>query len=350
MDVVNRYRKFLLLGLVVLFLVGIVWYLKPETHAVSDVSRSNSTIQNQQSVNTVASVSDTNQQVLKFHGVMPELAPSLRGTEVNCPLQVDTKGQLVLSRGIRDCFDYFLSSIGEKTESSIVVDIRQYLAGLLPTTAQPYTYQLLDKYMDYLHQREKLPAAQTNSAKDFKTVASAIVKLRRQIFTPQEADVFFAQEESYDQYAIAQYAINNDKRLSTNQKAEKSAALLNEQPEELKASMQPILQYNQLQELTTEINQRGGSASELYEMRKKLVGAAAADRLTQVDLQESQWQKRVDSYLAARAQITASQQDATQQQAAINELRNKSFSSPEERIRAQTFEQIQANSNKKVAE
>ena len=204
--------------------------------------------------------------------------------------------------------------------------------------------------MDYLHQREKLPAAQTNSAKDFKTVASAIVKLRRQIFTPQEADIFFAQEESYDQYAIAQYAINNDKRLNTNQKAEKSAALLNEQPEELKASMQPILQYNQLQELTTEINQRGGSASELYEMRKKLVGAAAADRLTQVDLQESQWQKRVDSYLAARAQITASQQDATQQQAAINELRNKSFSSPEERIRAQTFEQMQANSNKKVAE
>ena len=114
--------------------------------------------------------------------------------------------------------------------------------------------------------------------------------------------------------------------------------------------MQPILQYNQLQELTTEINQRGGSASELYEMRKKLVGAAAADRLTQVDLQESQWQKRVDSYLAARAQITASQQDVTQQQAAINELRNKSFSSPEERIRAQTFEQMQANSNKKVAE
>ena len=108
MDVINRYRKFLLLGLVVLFLVGIVWYLKPETHAVSDVSSSNSTIQNQQSVDTVASVSDTNQQVLKFHGVMPELAPSLRGTEVNCPLQVDTKGQLVLSRGIRDCFDYFL--------------------------------------------------------------------------------------------------------------------------------------------------------------------------------------------------------------------------------------------------
>ena len=125
---------------------------------------------------------------------------------------------------------------------------------------------------------------------------------------------------------------------------------MNEQPEDLKASMQPILQYNQLQELTTEINQRGGSASELYEMRKKLVGAAAADRLTQVDLQESQWQKKVDSYLAARAQITASQQDAVQQQAAINELRNRSFSSPEERIRAQTFEQMQANSNKKVAE
>ena len=148
MDVISHYKKHLLLLLVVLFLVGIVWYLKPETNTVTAPSSSNSALQNQQSLSTVASVSDTNQQVLKFHGVMPELAPSLRGTAVNCPLQVDTKGQLVLSRGIRDCFDYFLSSIGEKTESSIVADIRQYLAGLLPTTAQPYSYQLLGKYID----------------------------------------------------------------------------------------------------------------------------------------------------------------------------------------------------------
>ena len=151
----------------------------------------------------------------------------------------------------------FFQVLVKKRKAVLLLIFVNTLQVFYQRAAQPYTYQLLGKYIDYLHQREKLPAAQSNSAKDFKTVASAMVKLRRQIFTPQEADVFFAQEESYDQYTIAQYAINNDKRLSTDQKAEKSAALLNEQPEDLKASMQPILQYNQLQELTTEINQRG---------------------------------------------------------------------------------------------
>ena len=48
------------------------------------------------------------------HGPLPTLAPSLRGTEIDCPLKVDGQGQLILTIGIRNCFDYFLSSVGKR--------------------------------------------------------------------------------------------------------------------------------------------------------------------------------------------------------------------------------------------
>ncbi|AXI04709.1 lipase chaperone [Aquirhabdus parva] len=278
---------------------------------------------------------------------MPVLANSLQGTEVDCPLQVDGQGQLVLTIGIRNCFDYFFSSTGEKTESQLTADIRQYLTGLLPETAQPYAFQLLDKYIAYLHGRSTLPSAKTNAPDGFNTALSALKDLRRQIFTVKEAAVFFGNEELYDQYAIAQYNINNDKRLTAKQKADKSAELISQQPASLVASMRPILQYNQLQQLTSEIQARGGSPAELRQMRESLVGAAAADRLEQADVEEGKWQSQVDRYLAARDQIAASGVDPAQQQSAISELRNQSFRTPEERIRAQTFESMHDSSLKK---
>ncbi|WP_333668303.1 lipase secretion chaperone [Acinetobacter guillouiae] len=345
MDDVNRHKKYALLISVVLMFFGVFWYLKPDKDfnlAPNNIVELPSNV-----ISELPKDSTFENQPLKFHGVMPTLAPSLQGTEVNCPLQVDTKGQLILSRGIRDCFDYFLSSVGEKTEISLIADIRQYLSGLLPNTAQPYAFKLLNKYIDYLHQRESLPAVQAaNSADGFRNAASSLSKLRRQIFTSHEADVFFGQEEIYDKYAIAQYEINNDKSLTTNQKATKSLELLNHQPISITENMKQIIQYNQLQELTTEIQARNGTEAELYQMRKNLVGTAAANRLRQVDVEENQWQNKIDRYLATREQISSSQLNMTQKQNAINELRNNSFNSNEERLRAQTFEKMHDHANK----
>ena len=140
-------RKISILLILIIFIFLMLWYLKPQKDSnlvphVSDLPTNE--IQNSE----VAKENKLDTQALKFHGIMPILAPSLQGTEVNCPLQVDAKGQLILSRGIRDCFDYFLSSVGEKTESNLIADIRQYLTGLLPDTAQPYAFKLLNKYID----------------------------------------------------------------------------------------------------------------------------------------------------------------------------------------------------------
>jgi lipase chaperone LimK len=282
-------------------------------------------------------------------GPMPTLAPSLRGTEIDCPLQVDKKGQLVLTIGIRNCFDYFLSSLGEKTEPQLITDIRQYLTTTLPGTALPYALKLLDQYIAYRHgQIQPSTQAKTQTPDGLQAIILAQKSLRLKFFTPIEAEVFFGNEEAYDQYNINVMKINADSSLTEDQKAAKIADLLNQMPTSLADSMRPLMQFAELQQLTKQIQARGGSADELHTMRESLVGPEAAGRLDQLDVESAGWQKQVNGYLAARAQILKAGGDAVNQQQAITTLREQTFSSPQDRLRAQTYETMRDQGDNRV--
>lgn len=343
-------KNALIAGFILLFILVIwgVWQFKPKSE--SDVpSESTKPLASQ----VQASVGVNNLQAVAANkmvpGPMPTLAPSLRGTEIDCPLQVDKKGQLVLTIGIRNCFDYFLSSLGEKTESQLITDIRQYLTTTLPSTALPYALKLLDQYIAYRHgQIQPTTQVQTQTPDSLQAIVLAQKSLRLKFFTPVEAEVFFGNEEAYDQYNINVMKINADSSLTEEQKAAKIAALLDQIPTSLADSMRPLMQYAELQKLTKQIQERGGSAEELHTMRESLVGPAAAGRLDQLDVDNAGWQKQVNSYLAARAQILAAGGDAVSQQQAVATLRNQTFSSPEDRLRAQTYETMRDHGDNRV--
>ena len=163
--------------------------------------------------------------------------------------------------------------------------------------------------------------------------------LRRQFFSPIEANVFFGNEEAYDSYSIEQMQINANTTLTPDQKAAKIAALINQQPPAVADSMRPLMQYAELQQLTKDIKANGGSAEDLHEMRESLVGAAAAGRLDQLDTDNATWHQQINGYLTARDQLLAGS-DAASQQDAMTALRNQTFRTPEQRLRAQSFEAI----------
>jgi lipase chaperone LimK len=333
-------RNALIIGFSILFALVIwgLWQLKPKSE-LSSSSESTTQVSNPvQSISSAVAIQATPSQKM-VAGPMPTLAPSLRGTEIDCPLQVDKKGQLVLTIGIRNCFDYFLSSLGEKTEPELITDIRQYLTTTLPSTALPYALKLLDQYIAYRHgQTQPTTQAKSLTADSFQAILLAQKSLRLKFFTPVEAEVFFGNEESYDQYTVNLMRINADSSLTESQKAAKIADLLNQMPTALADSMRPLMQYAELQQLTKQIQARGGSADELHTMRVSLVGPAAAGRLDQLDVDSANWQKQVNGYLSARAQILKAGGDSVNQQEAITTLRNQTFSSSEDRIRAQTYE------------
>jgi lipase chaperone LimK len=343
-------RNALIAGFILLFILVIwgVWQLKPKSE--SDTSSGStkslaSQVQPSLGLNAPQAVAAN----ALVPGPMPTLAPSLRGTEIDCPLQVDKKGQLVLTIGIRNCFDYFLSSLGEKTEPQLITDIRQYLTTTLPSTALPYALKLLDQYIAYRHgQIQPTTQAKTQTADSLQAIILAQKSLRLKFFTPAEAEVFFGNEEAYDQYNINVMKINADSSLTEEQKAAKIAALLDQIPSSLADSMRPLMQYAELQKLTKQIQARGGSAEELHTMRESLVGPAAAGRLDQLDVDNASWQKQVNGYLAARAQIVAAGGDSASQQQAITTLRNQTFTSSEDRLRAQTYETMRDQGDNRV--
>jgi len=336
MTISNRTRKLLLLtgfGVGLLLILGLLlWWLKPQTHSAASPAAATA------STPTVTGASPQVRADTHVHGPLPTLAPSLAGTEIDCPLQVDPAGQLVLSNGIRHCFDYFLSTIGEKTEDQLIKDIRLYLSSTLPATALPYANKLLDQYIAYRHAQTQAGAPPEHlDAASLQAVMQSRHALRLQFFTPPEADAFFGQEDAYDQFTIAQMRINANKSLSAQDKAAQTAAAINQLPAVVADSMRPLLQYQELQQLTQDIKAHGGSADDLHQMRESLVGAAAAGRLDALDQDDAAWQSQINSYLAARDQILAGGDGASQQQA-IAALRNQTFSTPEDRTRAQAFE------------
>ncbi|MCH7336756.1 lipase secretion chaperone [Acinetobacter sp. NIPH 2699] len=274
-------------------------------------------------------------------GKMPILAPSLQGTEIDCPIQVDANGKLILTVGIRSCFDYFFSSLGEKTESELILDIRQYLTATLPETAVDYASYLLDQYVAYTHTLKNLRTStyfKSDEIDKFQNIIDQMAKLQQQFFNEAEIQAFFGNERSLNQFSIDQMRIHANKSLTPQQKATELAKLIDYLPSTMADGVRVSMQFAELQQLTQEIQSKGGSAKELRNMRESLLGPEAADRLEKVDHEEAVWQKQVNSYLSEREQILKSDADDASKQQSINQLRNQSFGTKEELLRAQSYE------------
>ncbi|MBH2001078.1 MAG: lipase secretion chaperone [Moraxellaceae bacterium] len=332
----NRIIFLGLMACLLLSLVLIYFIFKPEAQKhENDFNQQN---QFSSENNKIQKIDDANPQ-----GKIPNLAPSLQGTEIDCPIQVDANGKLILTVGIRSCFDYFFSSLGEKTETELVSDIRQYLKATLPDTASNYASYLLDQYVAYTHALKNLKPTsdfKTGDAEGFQKVLNQMYKVQQQFFNSAEINALFGNERNLNQFNIDQMRIHANKSLNAQQKATELASLIDQLPSTLADGVRVSMQFAELQQLTQEIQEKGGSAQEIRNMRESLLGAEAADRLEKVDQEEAGWQKQVNSYLSAREQILKSNASDSSKQQSIEQLRNSTFSTKEDLLRAQSYEII----------
>lgn len=324
-----------LITLLLLLLILIYWVFSPENINQAD-DLNNKNLQQQSTRNNL-----NNQDENSSKGKMPILASSLQGTEIDCPIQVDSNGKLILTVGIRSCFDYFFSSLGEKTEAELISDISQYFIATLPDTASSYAIYLLNQYVAYTHALKNLKPngdVKTFNIDQFQRILDQMTKLQQQFFNAAEIKALFGNEKTLNQYNIEQMRVHNNKNLNSQQKATEIAKLIDQLPPTLADGARVSMQFAELQQLTQEIKDKGGSAQDLRNMRESLLGADAADRLEKVDQEEVDWQKQVNTYLSARDQILKSEANEASKQQAINGLRANSFSSKEDLLRAQSFE------------
>lgn len=338
MDLKLKRVVFLCLFIFVLCLFGLgIYWLKPSSSNEKSNAHHTSTTPHQITVSTHADALHTND-------TKPTqwISPSQQDTAINCQLQLNTQGQLIVNEQVKNCFEYFITQYGEKPLTQIKADFIQYIQASYKTPAQEKIIDLWTRYLDYRAVLAELtaPAAPQESVAYFQNIYSQTQNLRQKHFSQDEIQGLFGTEDSYHHYTLNRLAILENKKLNEAEKAKQLQALFQSLPQDWQENLEQIATLDNLRQLTSEIKARKGSAEELRQMRLNLVGSDATERLEQLDQQRQNWQNRSTQYLAEREQILKSGLSDSAKQQSIQSLREHMFQQQQERLRIQTFEQI----------
>jgi lipase chaperone LimK len=330
-----------LVGVLLLVALGLLWMSRDKS------SDAQSAAMPKPGENTAAMVTDalakSREAASRFKTGLEGIPKSLQDTEVDGSLEVDADGNLKITRGVRQTFDYFLSAIGEEDLTTIIARIRAHIRNKLPAKAAAQAEKLLEAYISYREGLGHLPQVAGDPTQNLAAIRQqkqAIQGLRSQYFDRNVIEAFFGDEDAYDNYTLARLEVMQDKSLSATEKAKRTAALLEQLPPDLKENVKTLNQYQELTTLTQDWKARGGSPQELRNIREQIVGPEAATRLEALDQERTEWDARMKDYLQERETIlknnALSEQDRQQQVAAMREQRFNQ----QEQVRVDALERI----------
>lgn len=265
-------------------------------------------------------------------------APSLQGTQVDGMLEVDRRGNLLISEQLRHLFDYFYTTVGEISFEQASANIRQYLASQLAQPALGQALALLDGYIEYKTALVELEQAFPVIADidGLRSRADAVQRLRADIFSAEAHRAFFAAEEIFNDFSLERLAIMHDDNITAADKGALIEDLRQSLPEDIQDLLVPQI-HELLTEQTESLKASGADATRIRELRLSLVGLEATGRLESLDAQRQQWQQRVDEFSAERQSIVTHPGLAeADRQRAIEELAVQHFA-PNERLRLAAF-------------
>lgn len=329
----------LVLGLLITFImvviIALIFWLKPDNSPASQ-NASQTPEQTQQGITSPASTDTTQKASGSF------ASASQQDIQVNCQIQVDGSNRLIVNESTKNCFEFFITQYGEKSIEQIKTD---FIAYAKTSYKEPVLSQLIDLWTRYMQYREQMgdlqaPNMDKEQAGYYKAIFANMKTLRKKFFSDYEAEGLFGIEDTYNDYTIARMEVLDNKKLTEAEKAQKLKDLFKDLPEDWKENLQQLSQLEDLRKLTAEIKARGGSAEEIHQMRTNLVGPEATQRLETLDADRSQWKGRVGSYLTERDSIVKSNMSDAAKQSAVQQLRNKNFSNPQEQLRIETFEKV----------
>ncbi|TDR73327.1 lipase secretion chaperone [Paludibacterium purpuratum] len=268
--------------------------------------------------------------VARAPAAMQGTAPSQRGTRVDGAARDDAGGALRIDMGLRRLFDYFLATYGERDMSTIRKALQQNLQHSLSAKALQQALALFDRYVAY---RQALAGLKLSADSSVADRLDRIAAIRPRFFSPQEVQGLFGAEDAYDRFTVARLRIQTNPTLTAAEKQAELAQLESALPPDLLAARrEPVIQLT-LSEAEAKLRQQGGSEQDVYALRSRMVGQAAADRLSQLDREQAAWQQRIDGYLRQRQQILADPARAAEQkQQAISALETANFNA-QERLR-----------------
>jgi lipase chaperone LimK len=253
-------------------------------------------------------------------------APSLQGTRPDGAVHVAPDDSIVADARLIELFDYYLSTVGEKSPAAVRAEIERELDRTLRPNAAAAAKRVLARYIAYRQALAGLQADRTLAGPDaaaWKRRLSALRGLRAQYFSQREVAAIFGREDAANADALARMAIRDDRTLSPQQKQARLAALDAGLPADVRAAREAPLKIVRVQEEAERLRAGGAGEESVFRLRAEVFGVDAAQRLANVDREEAAWKQRIDTYLVQRRGLN--------DEAAVAALRDRMFSADEQR-------------------
>mgnify|MGYP000411232072 CR=1 FL=1 len=211
----------------------------------------------------------------------------LKDTDLRGQFTILNNGSLLINLEIKKRFDYFYIMTGDLAQNNINIMIAEHIRQELTGPAQAKALELLDQYSNYLNEYDLfIQSLEGQLAQNDPVWVAEEIKALRAFYLGEEVSrQFFQQEE-----------ILRDHRL---QDPEHSHNTL---PQELLASQAKTLRLTNLQQQSAELIADGANTQKIQQMRVEQVGQAAADRLSQLDINRQLWNIKKQQYLSLKNQ------------------------------------------------
>lgn len=262
-------------------------------------------------------------------------SPSLVGTEPDGYFSVDKNGNLKVTRGTRDLFDYYFSTIGERSLADITEHIEQHARQSLPPSAANQAMNLLHDYMDYHRATEQYmqqdldPEQRENYSLALESAFLKLMDLRRQYFSSDTAEAFFGTEEAYGQYVLKRLRLSENVDLSEPERAQQMALLEQSAPKAITDTKNRTSGQVEMMQRIDSVRRQGGSENAIQQIRREYVGEEEARRLAEIDADNAAWEKQYSQYAAERKQLMESSGlSGADRNASIQGLREYYFEGP----------------------
>jgi len=339
---------------------------KPTHPAISSYQETESpTITNDYTKNRIKSESSDSEgspiSFAQFMGYSSKYGPlpeSLQGTDVDGELLLDANGNLIISHGLRNLFEYFLSAKNEEPLDVILGRLREYIHKQIPDEPAREAIAILDSYISYKKKLEEIESPEGLQGEELGTldaVRDALTRrmmLRRQMMTHDVVNAFFGDEEKYDQFNLQLIEIKQNSVLTHEAKDAEILELEKMLPESIQQMRQEERARSSREQTVDEMRKNGKSEEEIFEFRKNEMGEEAAQRWQKLEQEREIWNNKVDSFMEQRNTISSDPNLTPQEQKlAIDRLKFESFDESElkridveERIRLQNNTDSQNNS------
>lgn len=331
-----NHRSCLLLVAGIVTIAGALTLIHKGTTESPDTAIQAPKISTDQAGNTRLPAHHLNQQSV------PALPPELVGLEPKAALSIDANHHLVPDRNLRTLFDFHLATLDREPMEMVLNRIRATLADRLDEPARSQALALLNDYVNYrlalTRIDQNLPPGLDHDGFDLNALTlrqKALQAARAEHFTPQTHAAFFGEDEQLDNYTLERLAIERDEVLTEQQKAQQLAQLEHALPESIQRTRTRATINSNLFEKTEAMRSNGATDADIFQLRAQNLGETAAANLAELDLQQQQWQSRLDHYRQEKARITNASLSPEDQQTAVSELQQRLFEGPERlRVRA----------------